>query len=64
MRLVYEIIKLEQELTGYRQLHTEFYRKYPEVQVSDQREADQYRVILKNNLKTETRLNITKREVK
>lgn len=64
MRIFYKITNLGQEIIGYRQqLHAEFCRKYPNIEVSEQRVADQYRVILRNNLVPETRLNTIKREV-
>lgn len=64
MRIFYKVTNLGQEVVGYRQqLHAEFCRVFPNVQVSEQRVADQYRVILRNNLVPETRLNRIKTEV-
>ncbi|KAL3279728.1 hypothetical protein HHI36_017237 [Cryptolaemus montrouzieri] len=45
------------------QLQAEFNRMHPELQISEQRIADQYRVIMRNNLILESRLNNIKQEV-
>ena len=64
VRLYYKVTELERNLAGYRQrLHAEFCIFYPNITVTEQRVADQYRVILRNNLIPETRRNIIKREI-
>ncbi|KAL3277867.1 hypothetical protein HHI36_013208 [Cryptolaemus montrouzieri] len=65
MRIIYRVTLLKQEMVDYRQqLHAEFSRMYPDTQISEQSRADQYLVILRNNLIPETRLNNIKQEVK
>ncbi|KAL3286422.1 hypothetical protein HHI36_000930 [Cryptolaemus montrouzieri] len=50
-------------MVGYRQqIRAEFTRMYPDLQISEQRIADEYRVLLRNNLISETRLNNIKQE--
>ena len=64
MRIFFKVTNLGQQMIGYRQqLHVEFCRKYPDMNVTEQRVADQYRVILRNNLIPETRINSIKREI-
>jgi hypothetical protein len=54
MRQYYIITKLEIIKIGYRQeLHDKFTRQYPEMDVSEQRIADQRRAIVAKNLLTE-----------
>jgi hypothetical protein len=53
MRQYYIITKLETIRIGYRQeLHDKFTRQYPEMDVSEQRIADQQRPIVTKNLLT------------
>ncbi|CAH2019900.1 unnamed protein product [Acanthoscelides obtectus] len=64
MRIFYKVTNLGRETIGYRpRLHTAFCSEYPEIKVSQQRVADQYRVIIKNNLIPQPRLNAIKQEV-
>uniref|UniRef100_A0A6P7FIA7 Uncharacterized protein LOC114328223 n=1 Tax=Diabrotica virgifera virgifera TaxID=50390 RepID=A0A6P7FIA7_DIAVI len=64
LRFYYKVTNLGQETIGYRQqLYAEFCRTYPDIQVSEQRVSDQYRVIIRNNLIPETRRNSIKSEV-
>ncbi|XP_050502317.1 uncharacterized protein LOC126881795 [Diabrotica virgifera virgifera] len=64
LRFYYKVTNLGQETIGYRQqLYAEFCREYPDIQVSEQRVSDQYRVIVRNNLIPETRRNTIKSEV-
>uniref|UniRef100_A0A6P7H3N9 Uncharacterized protein LOC114345718 n=1 Tax=Diabrotica virgifera virgifera TaxID=50390 RepID=A0A6P7H3N9_DIAVI len=64
LRFYYKVTNLGQETIGYRQqLYAEFCRTYPDIQVSEQRVSDQYRVIIRNNLIPETRRNIIRSEV-
>lgn len=59
MHTYYKATILGRDLIGYRQrLIEEFKRFYPEHQVTDQRLADQYGMILRNNLIPDTRLKI------
>lgn len=58
LRVYYQVTNLGQITVGYRQqLHAEFCKVYPELQVTEQRIADQYRTILRNNLIPEGRRN-------
>ncbi|XP_050679442.1 uncharacterized protein LOC126975555 [Leptidea sinapis] len=65
MRTYYYITKLETDLTTYRkQLHELFLQKYPDLNVTEQRIADQRRVIVKNKLLNQETLNQIKEEIK
>jgi Reverse transcriptase (RNA-dependent DNA polymerase) len=64
MRHYYRITLLETRIIGYRQeLHQAFRREYPLIDVTEQRVADQRRVIIKNNMLAVDTLNTIRREV-
>lgn len=64
MRTYYRITKLETDMTTYRtRLYDEFTKKYPQIQVNVQRVSDQRRVIIRNGLIPEVKLNALKKEV-
>ncbi|CAB3232935.1 unnamed protein product [Arctia plantaginis] len=65
MRTYYQITKLETDMTTYRkQLHELFTRHYPDINVTEQRIADQRRTIVRNKLLTEETLHILKEEIR
>lgn len=64
LRAYYRITLLETDLTGYRpRLRSTFTSEYREYDVTEQRLADQVRVIHRNNLIPEIRRNVIKEEV-
>ncbi|KAL0803287.1 hypothetical protein ABMA28_017234 [Loxostege sticticalis] len=64
MRTYYYITKLETDRTMYcKNLHDHFRLKYPNIEVSAQRIADQRRVIIRNKLLSDTVLQNIKLEV-
>lgn len=65
MRTYYRVTKLETDMTTYRKLlHEHFLRQYPHVMVSEQRVSDQRRVIIRNRMLTNEKLEQIKEEVR
>lgn len=64
MRCYYRITNLESDATSYRQqLYLDFQQKFPNINVTEQRIADQRRVIVRNNLIPGAILERIKQEV-
>ncbi|KAI5692968.1 hypothetical protein M8J75_004967 [Diaphorina citri] len=58
MRTYYHVTKLETDMTAYvRKMHEAFRAEYPDIEVSEQRIADQRRVIIRNKLLSEITIN-------
>ncbi|XP_050550436.1 uncharacterized protein LOC118279092 [Spodoptera frugiperda] len=64
MRTYLHITKLEPDMTTYRQLHQLFSHQYPDVIVSEQRIADQRRVIVRNKLLSQSEIDQLKEDVR
>jgi hypothetical protein len=64
LRCYYRVTDLETNLTGYRHLHALFIERYPEwSDLTEQRTADQCRVIKRNKLVPDLIANNVKEEV-
>ncbi|XP_028163341.1 uncharacterized protein LOC114354934, partial [Ostrinia furnacalis] len=65
MRIYYKITQMETNTTGYRKLlHTQFIEQFPQLaHISEQRVADQRRVIVNNKLITHAKLDEIRKEV-